>query len=264
MRLNKIKKNKNINFNSGLSKKDIKLLSTISADNAEKYFQKSFMIKTDFEDNQTFSVLNLLCKNILIKLGHSKILDNLSFNSNPNSIKIFDKNELTRQYPDTFCTSATKKIIKNEPTYRPISLFFRNDKISIEEINEAARIAKKNEFISNDNFLAFVMHEWMHSIHLNYLYKKNGFNERRVIEEIKKIKQIDFNDTEKSILREQLGKYVYNKGKINPIEVLAEGLNKIICSCLDKDRISISSSLDESIYNTQTNLVQIIKKILQF
>ena len=262
MKLNSIEKTKNIRFTSGLSKKDIRFLNAVSTDSAEMYFKKACMIKTDFNGNQTFSVLNLLCKNILTKLQHSRVFDNIPFNSNPNSIKVFNANETARRYPDTFCISTTKKIIKNQPPYKPISLFFYNDKISLEEMNEAAQIAKKNGFNSNDNFLSFTMHEWMHGVHLNYLYKKNNFDEQKVIDEIKKIKEINFSNYEKSIIQEYLGEYVFNNGKINPMEVAAEGLNKIICSCLSKDKVLIASSIDESAHNLQTELIAIIKKAI--
>lgn len=131
-------------------------------------------------------------------------------------------------------------------------------------MNEMAEDAKQKGFISSDNFMTYIIHEWMHNVHLTYLYKKNGFNEKEVAKYIKKISKIEFNSTEKTIIQEELGEYVHHDGNINAMEVIAEGLNKIICSCLDENKLGINLSIDESVKKMPEKLINILQKILTY
>ena len=262
MQVNNINKTDLTCFNSGISNTDLRKLKTILPSSTEKYFIDKYGIKANFSENQTISILNLLCRNILDRLKKTKLFDILPINTNPSSIRVFNCNELTKPYPDNFCTTKTKQIIKNESPYKPISLFFVNDKFDLEEIEEMVRKAKRNNFISNDNFLGFTMHEWMHIVHLNYLYKKNNFNEQHFANEIKRIKKIYLNNREKSIIRECLGEYAYNGGNTNQMEVVAEGLNKIICSCLNDNEVGISSNPEDVINSLPKELILILMKII--
>jgi len=126
-----------------------------------------------------------------------------------------------------------------------------------------AENAKRSNFISSDNFLSYVMHEWMHSVHLNNLLIKNKCNEDDFLKNVKKIKQIEITDSEKEMIQELLGDYVYNQGRINPLEVSAEGLNKIVCSCLSKDKIAITRSIDEAVEELPMEFLQMLNKILK-
>ncbi len=254
---------KNITFKSGISNLDLKHLNKIPLKKTEEYFEKTLGINTDFKGNQTFCAINLLCKSILNKIGDSKVFGNLSLKSNPSNIRVFNKQELVKNFPNTFCTQVTKKIIQDETPYKPISMFIYNDRIAIDEMNEMVEIAARDGFISNDNFLAFIMHEWAHCVHLNNLYEKNNFNEQKVAEQIRKLKQIELSDKEKVIIREFLGEYVYNDGDIRPMEVVAEGLNKIVCSCLNRQRVAISDSIDDVVQRMPREFIAVMKKFIQ-
>lgn len=251
----KVTLNKNsYSFKSGLSKKDIARLNEIRSENAQKYF-KSQNVKSDFKDNNTYCALNLLCSEILNRLGITK---------KPKQIVVFDKIVLIKPYPDTFCIAATKRILTNEPPFKPISLFFQDDKYTFEEMNEIAQDMKKNNFISSDNFMTLVLHEWAHSLHFNFLYSKFDNDENKVREYLKQLKQMEFTSREQEIIAQYLGSYVYNGGKIKAVEVVAESINKIICSTLDEKEVKIKCGTKEALDNTPNELKKLMKKILDF
>lgn len=222
------------------------------------------MIDSRMKNNKLFSVLNLISCEILKMLKGSKQLQCLNFNAKPKQIRIFDKSELIKNFPDTFCTVNSKKILTNEPVFKPRSLFFRNDYIDLEEMNEMAQSAKEHGFIASDNFLTFAMHEWAHNIHIEYLYRTNKMDEKKVLEYIKKLKEMDFSRSEKALIHEYLGDYIYNNGKINPFEVTAESLNKIICTCLNNNKIQINQNIDTSVQEMPKELIEILIEILNF
>ena len=253
-----------INFKSGISRNEIRKYNKMNALYIEEYLQNFYGIDSNFENNRVFSISNLLCNGILKKIGKSKYFNQLNFLSNPGQIRVFDRIELTKNFPDTFCSIVSKKILTNESLFKPRSLFFRNSDIDLEEINEMAKTAKSHGYISSDHFLTFTMHEWLHSIHFEYLYKINNYDEKKVLEYINRLKGIEFSSNEKELVHKFLGDYVYNNGEINPIEVLAEGLNMIVCLCLDKNKLAFKSDIDSTITKLPIEFIELLMKILNF
>jgi len=261
MKITSIKKQ--YHFKSGLSKEDIKRLNRISTSKTEKYF-RTLNTSANFSDNKTYSALNLICSKILNTLGNSKYFNSLDFFKKPAQIRVFEKNHLCAKYPDTFCTIVSKKILDNEPVFKPPGLFFYDSRINFEEMNELAKNANKERIISTDSFLAFVMHEWIHSVHFNYLYSKLNYDEKSVMKYIKHLKEFEFTNEEKELILEYLGSYSFINGHINPVETVSEGLNKVVCSCLDKNQLKINCSIDEAVEKMPPELINLIKKIIEF
>jgi len=249
----KISLNNSYSFKSGLSEKDVKYLSSVSSKSAQKYF-KTRNIEADFKNNDTYGALNLICGEILKRLGFLK---------KPGQIVVFNKEDLLKPCPDTFCSAVSKKITKNNPAFKPVSLFFQNDNYGFRDMNEIAQNMKKDNFISSDNFLTLVMHEWAHSLHFNYLYSKLD-TEEEVKKYLKNLNQIDLTKEEKEIIAQYLGNYVYNNGKIKPTEVMAEGINKIVCSTLSENELAFKCGIKEALDNTPRGLLRVMKKILNF
>jgi len=259
----KINNTRNINFKSGLSKTNIFLLSQIKPQKVEKLFCDTYEIQTKFKDNQTIAILNMLCYKILKNFAGEKILDEFSLLAKPSQIKVFEPSETVRNIFGDFCTTTSTLVTKGKKA-PPISLFFENKHSALPEVNALTDFSKAENIISSGNFLSFTMHEWMHAAHLRYLYQNIVKNEEEMGNFIKTIKKMDFTPTEKALIQEFLGDYVYNNGKINPMEVIAEGLTRTICDCLSENKLKLTNSPNKILNNYPREFVSLLKKILAF
>ncbi len=260
LKTNNPQKINKISFKSGISPKNIETFKNYSSLYTQKYFAQNLGIDAYFTQNKMLGFLNYLSSNVLDRLGGSKKLNFLNFLSKPSSIRVYNKIELNGSYPNYFCTFFPHKIIKNEGIKRQKSLFFINDNLTYKQYNTVANYCKRANITSSSNILNSVMHEWMHQVHADYLYSRNLNSKSRVLSNIKKIKKVQFTPFEKEIIRKYLGEYVYNKGNINPMEVVAEGLNYLVCNCLDRNEFKIISSIDDQIDKAPKKLIEIIEK----
>ena len=93
---------------------------------------------------------------------------------------------------------------------------------------------------------------------------KYSNNEQFVREYIKCLKKIELTKVERQIVKEFLGNYTYNNGAIDPMEVIAEGLNKIVCATFSKSKFQIVSTPKEVIDTLPKELIKMLEKILLF
>lgn len=252
--------NNYVNFKSGISKKEITQLGNVPIKSINDAFFKNG-VEVDFKNNQTIAVLNLLCRDVLAKLSDSKTFMGLDFSLTPKKIKTFNSNQTTKRTAEFFCNITTNKILKTEIS-APNTMFYKNNSYTIKQMNDMTECAKEQGIISTSNFLSYFMHEWAHSLHLSYLYKTLGKNEDEVLEIMRNLKKIELLPHEKEMIEQLLGAYVYNGGKIHGAEVFAEGLNKIICSCLDDRKIMFVQDIDTSADKLPKEFIALLQKIL--
>lgn len=148
---------------------------------------------------------------------------------------------------NNFCIPDTKSILKNDYPYLGRSLFFSNIE-TLEKLNDDAENLFNQKKSSSSHFLAPLIHEWIHSFHLDYIYKQHGYGGMcKVLGKIypcginDKISGITllhdlqnkkFTQKENLIIFDELGEYSTNP--VNQyLEVFSEAWTKFICNALD-------------------------------
>ena len=124
------------------------------------------------------------------------------------------------------------------------------------------------------SFLAPFLHEWLHSLHLHYIYSKLGYGgECEYLNEVYSLKNatktgVDYlketshknlTAKENEIIYDVLGEY--STRPVNQyLEIFSETLTKFICACLKDCKLSYNP-LDK-IKETHTDFKKILAKII--
>ncbi len=259
----------NINFKSGLNTALIKECRSTNVRSLEKSLG-SKNIPSDFGVNRPvafavgkiFEIFNLLKK-------HAKIFD-----ISAPRIQAYLKSDLKFNFNGYgFCVPETQSILKNQPPFETGSLFFQKEN-SIEEIDQKLDKSFLNNERSSSHYLAPFIHEFMHGIYIDYVYKKYGYegecpytaqkykrSEKDCGLKVMEILQnLQFNNCENELIRNVLGKYAATS-KNQYHEVFAETFTQVICKCLsDKDSLPIKNPLDE-LKTYPREFINIIKKL---
>lgn len=160
----------NINFKSGLNTALVKECRSTNVRNLEKSLG-SKNIPSDFGFNKpvafavgkVFEIFNLLKK-------QAKIFDI----STPR-IQAYLKSDLGFDFKGYgFCVPETQAILKSQPPFETGSLFFQKEN-SIEEIDQKLDKSFLNNERSSSHYLAPFIHEFLHGIYIDYVYKKYGY-----------------------------------------------------------------------------------------
>ena len=259
----------NINFKSGLNKALIKECQSTNVRNLEKSLSSN-NIPSDFGFNKpvafavgkVFEIFNLLKKQAKI------------FDISAPRIQAYLKSDLNFNFKGYgFCVPETQSILKNQPPFETGSLFFQKEN-SIEEINAKLDETFSNNERSSSHYLAPFIHEFMHGIYIDYVYKKYGYegecpytaqkyksSEKDCGLKVMNILQnLQFNNCENGLIQNILGKYAATS-KNQYHEVFAETFTQVICKCLsDKDSLPIKNPLDE-FKKYPKEFINIIKKL---
>ena len=262
----------NFNFKSGLTKDLLLKESSINSNQVEKHFVKNYGIETNFLSNKSAILANQLCLDIFENL--SKKL-NINFLVPP-AIFIYEKNQLINsQLSANFCISDTQEVLKNEYPFVGRSIFFRNFK-NLEEINENSELQFSSKIASSSHFLAPFIHEWIHSFHLDYIFKNFGYGgdceylneiyptKQQKITGIQLLKYLEsrvLSSKENEIIADVLGKY--STLPVNQyLEIFSETLTKFICESLNGDKL-IKNPIDQ-FRNASVEFRKIFQKISLF
>lgn len=242
----------NVSFNAGLNSK-IKLRKILtSTEQTERELNKKYGIYANFENNNTIAFVNLLCADIFEQLGNA-----LRFNiTAPPVIKVYKQKDLilNDKYIN-FCIPENSKLFKDNEIYPAGSVFFKDYK-SLNQIDNITENLYKNGKISSNHFLAMFIHEWLHSIHLDHIYKKFGYNGdceylSKIYPKPDNTKTLTINDLQQKFLSEEESKTVkeeldlYAGEKNNQyFEVFSEMFTKLICGSISKDCKLIRNPID--------------------
>lgn len=269
--MNKIDSYKNITFTSGLSKQILNSAKSNIPELQEKVFAYQG-IEAQFLNNSSASFANNMCLNIFKDL-FKRFKLNLSL---PPAVFIYQRNNIVnKSYADNFCIPETQDVLIDEYPFSGRSVFFKNFH-NLEEINDITEFQFQNKRVSSSHFLAPFLHEWIHSFHLDVIYKTFGYGGnceymREVYPKkntkingfqlLKKLELQIFSDTENQIIYDTLGEYS-TLPENQYLEVFSEAWTKFICNSIDNFHL-VKNPFDE-FKKTNKNFQAIIYKILLF
>ena len=272
MKIEKIKDYKKTNFSAGLSRNMLMLEKKINVPVQEKLFKQHCNIETNFNKNKSIALANVLCTNIFQELFQRLG----TFSRTPWMVTVFDRSSLiNKNSMQNFCIPDTKKVLVNEYPYPGRSLFF--EKVNcLEDVNSFVEYQNSNKISSSPHFLAPFIHEWIHSFHLDYIYKKNGYGgECKFLDRVYPkfntntsgvnilniLAHKTLSEDENRIIFDILGEYA-TKPNNQYLEIFAEACTKYICESLSPDCNLIKDPLD-SLKKSPREFQKILKKILE-
>lgn len=171
----KITENNSPSFKTGLTPRLLKKLKNINIKEADANFV-SKEVDAKFLNNKFICGGSVLTANILNEISEKY---KLPFDFLPFSIRAYKDKDLAIESVKKcrgFCNTDTKKILKDEPPFIGMSLFFNNSFLKSPiyfDINTT--IDGFLNYLSSPHFLQIFLHEWFHCIHNNLIYKKHGY-----------------------------------------------------------------------------------------
>lgn len=245
--------NNSFNFKSGLTGKIIKDIVTTNIEKAQADFAK-IGTEADFRGKKAVCANFVYATNILYDISEKY---KLPFDFVPYAIKVYENKELINPHEYfAFATNETGNVLKNEPAYIGGSIFV-NKKLSGLFLNDY--IITKHYLLgkrSSPHFLSNTLHEWFHTIQMNLIYKKYGYEgicpvlskEYRRPGLNKGVKKLDSLDTSRDLttlpkdFKKYIGSYAIRTNSY--LELLAELMTKITTLSLDKDLNVVKNPLD--------------------
>lgn len=243
--------NNKINFGAGLNQK-IKIRQFFTnTSKTENLFYNKYGICADFNENKPLAFVNTLCADIFEQLGKKL---NISITAPP-VIKVYKQNELVKNEKYiNFCIPENEKLFNDDVTY-PAGSIFLKDYNNLKQIDEITEKMFENGKISSNHFLAMFIHEWLHSIHLDHIYSKFGYEgdckylsemypkQKNPIHDIKFLQNKCLSKEETQIVINELDSYAGEKTN-QYFEVFSEMFTKLICSSISKDCKLIKNPID--------------------
>ncbi len=262
----------NINFQAGLNAKILLAEKFIIPKNQEIFFADKYGIEANFSENKSAALANKLCINIFEELAKKL---NKFFNAPP-VVKIYNRNDLVDKTSATnFCIPDTKQVLNSDYPFPGRSIFFEMFQ-KLTDIDDITEFQYKNKKTSSSHFLAPFIHEWLHSMHLDYIYNMFGYGGScDYLNEIYPLKGLSIcgykllemlgtrclSQKENEIIYDVLGEYAtlpHNQY----LEIFSETFTKFICDSLLGTKL-VKNPLDE-LKKTSQEFQTIIRKVCCF
>ena len=165
----------NFSFKAGLTPKIKENFAKLSAPGIAQSF-RTVGVDADFGYNRpiacccaaTNDIFDCLCRNY-----------NLPFWAKPPSIRLFNKDNVLfpdMQYTLGFCLTDSSPVLKNQPTFEVRSVFYNDKYKSLNDIDKEAENNYQIRWNSTNHFLHTYIHEWVHNIHDDMLYRTFGYD----------------------------------------------------------------------------------------
>lgn len=267
----KINSENNINFGHGLSSKILLKEKFINVSKQTRIFQEKYGVETNFLNNKSAALANKLCADIFEKLAEKSSFK-FSF---PPAIFMYQKRNVLFRDTGNFCIPDSREVLRNEYPFAGRSIFFKEFK-NLELINERVEKMHSSNTMSTSHFLYSFIHEWLHSIHLDYIYQKYGYggeceylkeiyplkdSPKTGVELLKELETKTLSKEENEIIFDNLG--LYATGTINQyLEIFSEAFTKFICASLKNEKL-IKDPLEE-LKKTSPEFQKILKKVINF
>lgn len=259
----------NVNFGYGLSKNILEQEKQININKHVKFFEHNF-IETNFLNNKGAVLANKFCMKIIndfVKIIGGDFIF-------PPAIFLYKKHHLIdTSETGNFCIPDTKEVLKNDSPFAGRSIFF-NDFTNLTEIDTASEQLYHKKISSCSHFLAPFLHEWLHSLHLHYIYSKLGYGgdckylneiyplktpQRSGVVFLREIISKKLTEKENEIVFDTLGEY--STRPFNQyLEIFTETFTKYICMCL-KDCKLVQNPF-EKIKETSPEFQKILTKVI--
>lgn len=260
------------NFQAGLNHKILIKELLTNPKSKEKVLSELYNIDADFNNNKSMALANKYCADIFRTLLKKTDMD---FRYPPN-IKVYRQEQLlNKNSAENFCISDTKSVLKNDYPYPGRSIFF-SEYPSLEYINYRSERLHHDKQSSSPHFLAPFIHEWIHSLQLDYIYNKFGYGgkceymtqqypnkiqTKSGFDIVEKLSGQHLSEKENEIVYDELGEYA-TKPENQYFEVFSEAVTKFICNSLSG--VKIIKNPTDLFKQTSKDFQNIIKKVLNF
>lgn len=269
----KIQNSYGLNFKSGLTdviKREVKTIDTAVIENQ---WHDICGVDANFAGNKALAacftyVLNI-CQDAFNKFS-------LPFNYLPPRIRVFKPDDLIEPIESNclgFCITDTDKVLKNEPPFELCSVFLKNQPDDIEYIDNLSEKGFNSGKSSSSHFLAHVLHEWMHNIHLNLIFYKDGYDGKCAyaqevynnknffphgLEKLDWLEKDKFTSKQKKMVKENIGSYAAT----SKIELFPEVMVKLITGVIDADTMTLKQNPLDSLKTLPKFVQSFIRKEL--
>ena len=257
-------------FKAGLTPQVCKEIKKIDVHTLEKEFA-DINIEANFMGNKAIGGICALAVNLLKEAGDKF---GLPVTYLPPAIRVYDKADLLKGSPKStgFCITEPEIILKNEEPFDVCSVFIRNVKDDINYINNMADSSTVFRFSSTNHFMQYVLHELFHAIHLDAIFRKEGYEGDSEFAKIKYNSNIDYpkglikvEDYQRRIFPFNAIRIWKNVGKYastSKMELYAETMTKIFADCID-DNMSLKSNPVDELKNYPDFIKNFIKNELK-
>lgn len=232
----------NFNFKNGLSLNVIQKVNHADTNVIEKRLMQIYGIDAKFKNFKSIASCVEFTADIF-----QEAVDKyrLPFEHMPPSVRTFKSQEWIQYTPEdedtiAFCMDGNERILRHDKVFRPCSIFIKRIYDDIKYINESEEETFKEKISCSAHFLRTFIHEWIHNIHTNKIYKRCGINSDCLQSDSPVNKAFDIIDSyrenrpnffQRIIINHSLKKYAAT----NYMELMAEGLTKIIIDSLSSD-----------------------------
>ena len=265
-----ISTNFSLNFTAGLNKKlSAKCLFFESRD-LERKLSLYENIDANFKGNKPIA----FCLSQIYDIFNQLNIKILKFKFP--RFRVFNQSQLAINFKNTaFCLPETQLILKDDLPFETGSIF-QKEIDNIEHLNALIEKDYQNGNRSSNHFLADTIHEIMHSIFIDKIYQKYGYNgicpytkekypmkntQKDGLEIMKELQNKRFSDKENAIIESILGKYAAKP--LNQYhEVFAEFFTKLICESLSSKTALPNKNPFENIQKYPKEFLSIIAKII--
>lgn len=256
-----------LTFKAGLTPAIIVNANRTFVPGIENAFRNNYNVNAKFDNNHAISYCCAVVADIFETLTKKF---NLPFGAVPPNIRIFSPEMLVDNRNANslgFCILDSVQVLKGEPVFEARSLFINNKFKTLRDINEEAEKDFNTHWNSTNHFLHTFIHEWVHNVHTDFLYKSFGYDGACPMLRqryntlngyyydpnpyVSGINQVGFLRTRgyipeaKNAIREEISRYAAGERNPltneeiggNPFEVVAETLTKRIVNSLNPNTL---------------------------
>lgn len=247
MKITNLSCNYEIAFSAGLTGRLLRSSKNIPASIVESILKEKYQINANFEKNDALAYSNLLCADVFKNIYDNNPTTHKYF---PNSITTYQlENLLKKKTAYNFCITQDGSVLKGKNSFKKGDLFFLDSYDSLIVQNDICEKLFSQKMASSKHFLSSIVHEWIHSIHLNNI---------KILDNSKKTEQV-FSTTPLKKNSTLISTNLSNYATISPFEFVAEYYTKVICNSLD----SFCKLKDELFINNINSTPCIIKNLLK-
>ena len=264
--------NKHAVFKAGLTPQIRREISKIDTKALEKEFAE-INVDCRLKENKAIAGIIAICTNLLND-GYEKY--SLPVSYLPPSIYVYNTKELIKPEICTgFCISDARKVLKNEKPFDVSSIFIKNQKDSLDEIDNLSELDYLSKLHTSNHFIQYVLHEFFHAIHFNSIFQRFGYEgESPFAKELYKNPSIEHPQGLHAIdklshpmislyknfsIYKNFGLY----STISKIELFADAMTKMFTDSINPDNLSLDLNPMDLLKNYPKFVQKFIKKELE-
>ena len=266
MKTGSINLNNSVNFKSHLTPQIMRAIRKTDVAAVEDTFKGNYCIDLNCQSNKFFAFCFARTLNIFEELSERF---NLPFQALPPQIRVYANKETVDKkfFTRNMCLLDLSPVFKKEPLYELRSILAENK--SATKVNNEVNVTYRAHMQSSSHFLSDVIHEWMHNIHFDLIYKKYGYSGRSLLGKklypsqkptgkkvMKRYDQYRPDELKRRPIYETLG--AYSTRSHSKLEIFAESFTKVITEALDKNLNVTRNPLDGIV-----TFPQILKKFIE-